>query len=126
MYNWIKNLFKKETPLKNIYDYEFPEVAIKRTKDTLNITDLEMEKIQARLKEYFITVKEYKNVEMNNKHVDTLWHEFIICTTEYRKFCDEYIGFFIEHNPYIEEKKLTTKDINTLANKRKTSIKKLY
>ncbi|MFK7772418.1 MAG: hypothetical protein AB8F94_09770 [Saprospiraceae bacterium] len=31
--------------------------------------------------------------------VDEMWHTFILYTIEYRKFCQENFGFFIDHTP---------------------------
>lgn len=31
--------------------------------------------------------------------VDPIWHAMILNTAFYRKFCDEFIGEFVDHNP---------------------------
>ncbi len=31
--------------------------------------------------------------------VDEMWHTFILFTVDYRKFCQENFGFFIDHSP---------------------------
>lgn len=31
--------------------------------------------------------------------IDEMWHTFILYTIEYRKFCQENFGFFIDHTP---------------------------
>lgn len=34
-----------------------------------------------------------------NNPIDKLWHEFILCTKDYAKFCKEVGGKFIHHYP---------------------------
>ena len=31
--------------------------------------------------------------------IDEMWHTFILYTMDYRKFCQQNFGFFIDHNP---------------------------
>src|SRR5579859_3695437 len=31
--------------------------------------------------------------------VDFAWHEFILRTRQYREFCEEFVGAFVDHNP---------------------------
>jgi len=37
--------------------------------------------------------------------MDELWHQFILFTREYRLFCKEYIGFFLNHAPTTKSEK---------------------
>jgi len=32
--------------------------------------------------------------------VDAMWHSFLLYTKDYREFCQEYLGRFIEHEPF--------------------------
>lgn len=41
--------------------------------------------------------------------VDDVWHEFILHTKEYAKFCEQYLGFFLHHVPNDEEKSIDKK-----------------
>jgi hypothetical protein len=31
--------------------------------------------------------------------IDEIWHNFILFTADYAKFCDTYVGFFLNHQP---------------------------
>lgn len=31
--------------------------------------------------------------------IDDVWHELILCTREYQKFCEMFLGTFIHHSP---------------------------
>lgn len=39
------------------------------------------------------------NVGMPSKAVDAAWHEFILLTKEYAKFCEQAFGKFLHHTP---------------------------
>lgn len=43
-------------------------------------------------------VERGKSIQMLSS-VDKLWHAFIINTALYRKFCTNYISFFVDHDP---------------------------
>lgn len=100
MIETIKGAMGLTPSLKEIGDYTFPEVVVKRTRSELDITNAEMELIEVSLKDFFYAVKAGEQVEMTNSKVDALWHNFILDTVSYREFCEGYIGFFIDHNPY--------------------------
>ena len=34
--------------------------------------------------------------------VDEAWHAHILCTKDYRKFCDDVFGEFLDHTPGTE------------------------
>jgi hypothetical protein len=36
---------------------------------------------------------------MIDKRVDEYWHTLILFTPQYRRFCDEVMGFFVDHQP---------------------------
>jgi uncharacterized membrane protein YgcG len=40
-----------------------------------------------------------KEVGMPSKAVDAAWHEFILLTKEYAKFCDQAFGKYLHHTP---------------------------
>lgn len=37
--------------------------------------------------------------------MDEMWHQFILFTRDYRLFCKEYIGFFLNHAPTTKSEK---------------------
>ena len=40
-----------------------------------------------------------ENLAMTSKKVDSLWHQFILFTPQYQKFCKEELGGFLHHVP---------------------------
>lgn len=113
--------FKKKR-LKEIGDYEFPEVVLKRTQDELNINDKQLTLITVSLKDFFYAIKAGYHMDLTNKHVDVLWHNFILDTKSYRLFCDDYIGFFIEHIPFLNEQYIGSYQLDkNLSNLKKSA-----
>jgi len=48
------------------------------------------------------------DLPMVNTDADEVWHLFILDTKGYKAFCDEYVGVFIHHNPYVEKVQVDT------------------
>jgi hypothetical protein len=44
--------------------------------------------------------------------VDEMWHNFILFTKEYQRFCDEHFGSFIHHLPATKKEKALQKQMN--------------
>lgn len=38
--------------------------------------------------------------------IDDMWHSFLVRTKDYREFCKEYIGVFLDHLPNDEDRSL--------------------
>jgi hypothetical protein len=53
------------------------------------------------LRQFFIAhlVSRNKYVSMPSQIADDLWHEFILCTREYKEFCSRAFGSFLHHTP---------------------------
>src|SRR5438105_443043 len=39
------------------------------------------------------------SLQMPNKRIDLVWHEFILFTLDYDRFCNDSFGTFIHHTP---------------------------
>lgn len=39
------------------------------------------------------------------EEIDEIWHNFILFTVDYRAFCEDQFGFFINHQPLTEAQK---------------------
>nr|VFK16557.1 MAG: hypothetical protein BECKLPF1236B_GA0070989_109713 [Candidatus Kentron sp. LPFa] len=44
--------------------------------------------------------------------VDEIWHAFILYTPQYRQFCEEVFGFFVDHQPNSVETPVPTSAIS--------------
>lgn len=47
-----------------------------------------------------------KALAVLSRRVDDLWHTFIIFTPQYRRFCEETFGEFIDHQPHTTDFKV--------------------
>lgn len=49
----------------------------------------------------FMTVCAVKpGVKVTSPEIDKMWHTFLLFTVQYRQFCLEWLGVFIEHEPF--------------------------
>ena len=106
--HYYKNDDFEKVILKEVHEFVFPEVVLKRTKEELNLTNNELNLIIIDFFDYMNIVK-YKrnNIDMLNKKTDVLWHNLILNTRIYLNFCINHIGFFVHHEPYMDEKIIT-------------------
>lgn len=44
--------------------------------------------------------------------LDEIWHEFVLLTQSYIKFCDEYIGFYLHHPPLLSKYRTNSKTMS--------------
>ena len=60
----------------------------------------EFDALFAELKKYLYLCRHSSTtLAMLDESVDSLWHEFILFTAEYRHFCESLIGKLIDHRP---------------------------
>ena len=62
-------------------------------KDEYNTAFIEFKKYAA------LCVIHGRQIPMKSKAVDEVWHQFILFTPHYAKFCDDYLGKFLHHIP---------------------------
>jgi len=91
---------KKRTEF--IKQYEFPRKigeAVIATYPHLNSNDVN--KVLDGLRQYFVICNKAKlrMISMPSQVVDVAWHEFILFTRDYKKFCKHSFGKFLHHNP---------------------------
>lgn len=54
------------------------------------------------LKFAYVTKVSNEPVAMMSAEVDEIWHQFILYTRDYLKFCNDYLGEFLHHIPSIQ------------------------
>lgn len=85
-----------------IENYCFPNGVgnkIQKVYPDLNQRDLDI--VFQGLRDFFLLCHMAQNrmVSMPSKVVDTAWHEFILFTSDYRTFCHNAFGTFLDHTP---------------------------
>lgn len=95
-------LEKKSSSREFIQNYCFPDkVSVMLREKYAHLTDEEIADVLVALKQYFLISRERGNdmVSMPSKVVDVAWHEFILFTRDYEKFCRQAFGQFLHHTP---------------------------
>jgi hypothetical protein len=93
----VINIALEFAPVANFKAPYLKEIALKKR---IVKSDIEYDLVFEELKKYlFICGKSNDVIAMLDERIDSLWHEFILCTSEYRSFCKESIGKFIDHRP---------------------------
>ena len=67
------------------------------------LTHKDCQLVSHALRHYFLAHLKsgYKFVSMPSQVADELWHEFILYTKEYARFCDKAFGHFMHHTPAV-------------------------
>lgn len=86
----------REAALDN-YDFSFVREKMVRegtlTSEAFRVVEQEFKKF---LK---LVLREDGPLAMIDRRVDELWHSFILFTPQYRRFCVDVMGFFVDHQP---------------------------
>ena len=88
-----------------IQRYAFPPELRNRLQANTGLTLEQSGRVLEGLRQYFLACLAAqrkaiaKEVGMPSKAVDAAWHEFIVLTKEYAKFCDQAFGKYLHHTP---------------------------
>jgi len=52
------------------------------------------------LKEFLIVCAVKPGYKVTSDPVDQMWHTFLLFTKDYRQFCEDNLGMFINHEPF--------------------------
>ncbi|MGZ4957061.1 MAG: glycine-rich domain-containing protein [Methylobacter sp.] len=92
----------KARQLKYIEQYHFHNgIRRKLAQKHPQLTEPQLDMVFQGLKDYFRICHQAKNrmVSMPSLVVDDAWHEFILSTRIYKKFCSKAMGRFLHHTP---------------------------
>jgi len=85
-----------------IKNYGFPKAITNKISEVYpQLSSSELQQVMRGLKDYFylIHISNKESVAMPSQVVDVAWHEFILFTREYARFCSKAFGRFIHHTP---------------------------
>ena len=51
-------------------------------------------------KEFMVICAVKPGPKVTSEPIDRMWHTFLLFTKDYRYFCEEYLGLFINHEPF--------------------------
>ncbi len=83
----------------------FPRGVFEKFQKTHPTFGIKEQQLVARgLRQFFLAYLKSggKRVAMPSQAADDLWHEFILFTRDYRKFCDAAFGQFLHHTPAVK------------------------
>jgi len=82
-------------------EYEAPFLIEKLLKEHIADTPEEAEALFTEVKRYCVLTRSdpTKIWKMYSLRVDAVWHQFILFTSEYMKFCERFFGTYIPHRP---------------------------
>jgi len=92
----------KARQLKYIEQYHFHNgIRHKLSQKHPQLTEPQLDMVFQGLKDYFRICRQAKKrmVSMPSQVVDDAWHEFILSTRIYEKFCSKAMGRFLHHTP---------------------------
>ncbi|MBU0688108.1 MAG: hypothetical protein KJ850_11225 [Gammaproteobacteria bacterium] len=83
-------------------DYQLPDAVLERFRQKRSGLSAEQERrVRDALYQYFHICQRARGkfVSMPSQVVDDLWHDFILFTRNYERFCDKAFGRFLHHTP---------------------------
>lgn len=98
--------WRKSRPLwraEFIRTYKFPPVLLGKLMRAHQLSRKDAALVESGLRQFFIAylMGGKRPVDMPSRVADTLWHEFILCTRDYKTFCRRAFGGFLHHAPAI-------------------------
>lgn len=98
----VSNRQRKKARERHILEYEFPAPIARKVKEAYpHLTDEQVQLVIQALRDFFLISIKAKGrmVAMPSKVVDVAWHEFIVFTKAYQRFCRVGLGRFLHHTP---------------------------
>ena len=96
-----KTLPGASRPFVDAIEFQAPYLREKLLNDQIVETAREADDLFSEVKRYLILVETDRDriIEMYSLRVDEVWHQFVLFTDEYRKFCRCYFGRYLSHAP---------------------------
>jgi hypothetical protein len=81
--------------------YKAPFLIEKLLMEHIVETPAEREALFAEVKKFIILDRSSRemNFQMHSRRIDEAWHQFILFTNEYTKFCNHFFGRYVHHAP---------------------------
>ncbi len=84
--------------LHRVLAYRHPELIV-RLEEKLNIPEQEASELFDDLKRFLFLCATQEERLGPTDRIDEAWHNFILFTKDYRNFCTDILGKFVEHVP---------------------------
>jgi hypothetical protein len=92
--------------------YRFPPL-VERLKNELNLSHKDAEQLfkDMLMFLYICGTNTAQSRYSPPPMIDEAWHNFIMFTKEYAKFCEDHFGHFLHHNPFTKENRAAMKKL---------------
>jgi len=90
--------------IKKIAGFDFTRVRARMCVDYPTAED-ELDRLEKEVKRFLSLAVLEKTPHVTSSKVDALWHYFVLHTMEYRDFCLQIFGKYLEHVPILPEEK---------------------
>ena len=100
--SWWHRRLKRQQQLQELLRYRFhPSIANKVRKRYPHLNEEQSQQVMEGLRDFFWCCAKAGNkpVAMPSQAVDVAWHEFILFTRAYERFCKQALGRFLHHTP---------------------------
>lgn len=91
---------------QDMLSYQHPDL-VKRLGRKLKLAPEEAEELFVDLKRFLLACVVAPGPHTPDARIDAAWHEFILFTRDYARFCTEFAGRFIHHRPLPEAERRT-------------------
>lgn len=86
-------------PYQEILAYQHERLVQRHARDA-GVQVHVAERLFRGLKEFLIVCATKRGAKISSAEIDSIWHTFLLYTRDYRTFCEEYLGRFINHQPF--------------------------
>lgn len=86
-------------PVDDIMRYNHPRVIERHARDCEVSQQTAARRFDG-LKQFLVVAAMTPGRKVTSPSIDAMWHSFLLFTKDYRQFCTEYLGRFVEHEPF--------------------------
>src|ERR1700680_3721946 len=84
--------------ISDVLRYSHPKVVDRHAQDHHVSPEIATRRFEG-LKQFMVVAATIPGRKVTSESIDSMWHTFLLFTKDYRAFCLDYLGRFIEHEP---------------------------
>ena len=89
---------------QELFAFEAPYLEEHLLRDQVLGSQHEYRKAFTELKKYlWLSDRTGRSLPMTSRTIDAVWHQFILFTVEYHRFCDRFFGHYMHHTPTLSQ-----------------------
>ena len=112
-------------PLNKVMSYRF-EPLINRLVEKKSLERMDAETLYVDMLRFLYLCGTDGKVLAPSERIDLAWHEFLLFTREYQRFCRSMFGFFVHHNPVESGKRPVTTASESPVSNTLTAARKVF